>query len=333
MAEKYYDITDTSYPPIIIALMERLRYYYCQLLYPDETYAVSKRKFIRTDIGSFAVRDNVQVFNLSNARFPFTAWTFGDPEINLDVYNRYADTGKYYEPELLCMVDMKPIRLQIPMVTFYNTGYDWFRGLTLLSELQTSSPVLNVPIEVNNIETTFPVRLQIEDVAKGNYAWEFESQLVTGKIQDITHYTNVFYHDFTVDTQVNPVDNIEVFLAGYSGENRNDNISLDSGTVVTTPAVTTTTPVDDATSIAVDSNITINFNVSMDEDSVISYLDIYPYVWYDYAFNANSDSVILDPIDDLQSGVLYTVTIDGDAVSGDGVNIGDDYDFSFTTEE
>lgn len=332
MTQKYYDITDGDYPPIIISLMERLRYYYCSLLYPDETYSDSKKRFIRTDIGNFAIRDSSKVYNITNAEFPFTAFGYGDPDINRETYNRYADTGKYYCDDLTALVDTKPLKLQIPMVSFFTTGYDWFRALSILSDAQMDGRILQVPIIVNSISTTFPIRIEIEDIGKGNYAWEFEQQLITGKIHDITHYTTIYYYDFKIDTQLAPVDDIEVGLAGYSQDDYNDNISVSSGVVPDTPVVSSTVPVDDATDVSTSGNVTINFNVEMNETSTIDNITIFPYIWCSFSWNEDSDVLTIDPIENFENETLYTITLDKEIISGDEIPMEDDYEFSFEIE-
>ncbi len=333
MAVNYYS-DSLKYPEILNSVLERIRLYFTTLLYPDEDFSEAKKRFIRTDITTdFVLRENIEYFNITNAEFPFTAWSLELPEIDEEKFNVNMDNGYYYSSVFQCKFDVRPVVLEIPVVTFYNTGFDYFRAYTILQDEARRKIALDVPIIINNIEATLPIRLEME-ISKGTYAFEFEQALATGRIKDIIHNVKVHYLDIINDVEVTEVEDIQVSLNSFSRSDYNDNVSVESSLMPTTPTLLSSTPENEEEDIPVTQNILLNFNVSMYEDSLIPALSITPFINYELTWNADSSSVIIDPVfDDLESGTEYTISISTSFKSAKRIPIEDDIEITFITED
>ena len=334
MTQSFYS-ADTSYPSLVLPILERIRYYFCyELLYSSEEYNTSQDRFILTDIGPHAFRDASDIFQVTNVELPFTAYSFDENDIKEDTFNTYARTGHIYVPSLSTTVSMIPMIWTIPMITFYEKASDYSRALRILNYEKARKVKLSVSVTMNSVATSIPIVIEFEDISKGSYAFEFEQQLTTGNILDISHPINVHYYDYQLaNGSVYPVDDIYVTtLAAYSGDEYRQNQILESNVLVPdTPLPSSTDPEDEEEDIAVDYTIIINFNVAMNEDSVAAALDITPFVPYELTWNATGTILAIDPTEDLSASTEYTVTIDDSAYSARDVYLAEDYEFTFTT--
>ncbi|MGM0509871.1 MAG: Ig-like domain-containing protein [Thermoplasmatota archaeon] len=100
---------------------------------------------------------------------------------------------------------------------------------------------------------------------------------------------------------------------------------------VTPPTVINSTPEDGAVDVAVDQEITIEFSEAMDETSVEDNLTIDPHVNGSFSWSGDELTYTLD--DEFEHYTEYEVTITSDAADENGVQMEDDYVFSFTTVE
>ncbi|MCP4312688.1 MAG: hypothetical protein GY790_15610 [Bacteroidetes bacterium] len=119
---------------------------------------------------------------------------------------------------------------------------------------------------------------------------------------------------------------------GWSWDNAN---SLGSVTLVgvidnDAPTVTGTTPADDATGIALDSDITITFSEAMDKASVEAAISVVPtltnatYTW-------DGDTEVTIAADDLTVSTAYTVTVATTAKDANGNGLAEEFSFSFSS--
>lgn len=342
--KSYYTFTsDEPYSAQVLAIMESIRYHYSvNVLYQSEAYAVSKLKWVMADAtSSMQMRADTKSFNWSNAKFPFTAYNIGDVVVDDRVPNYYARSHKYYSSVYNRIMYANPMVLEIILYSFFNTAIDYQRAITLLQNDDSSKTLKEVPITINSILTSFPILIDPE-ISKGNMAYEQEQQLKVGRIFDLNHTVKVYFHELIIDYStasrdggsiIAPVDNIEVALKSLSMYERGIDLVYGSGSSPATPAVTTTDPVDEALHVDVDSNIIINFNISMNKDSVEAGILITPGVNADYVWNTAQTQLVIDKISPFVSGTAYTVSIaDNYAKSSDDVYIDGDYDFNFTTE-
>lgn len=335
MPQVYYG-TDTQYPGIILPILERIRYYICkEVLYSDEDYSDSQERFIRTDIGPYALRDASKVFQITNIEMPFTAYSFDEDDMNEDIYNTYARTGHYFADVLNTTVSAMPMVWELPMISFFHKASDYIRALRILTFQKAKKVKLDVPVVMNGVDKTIPIIVEIDNIDKGSYAFEFEQQLTTGKIHDITHNLRVHYFDYQLGHgTVAPVDDIEVALAGYTLDDYRNNTSIASSvTVPSTPEVSSSDPEDEATDIPVDYSIILTFNVSMNEESVNNALSIDPYIPYELVWSDNGQTLAIDPTEDFQSNTKYTIEVIDTAYSARDVNLAEDYSSTFITED
>ena len=333
MSKKYYEDSD-SYPSIVFPIQERIQYFICkELLYPDDDYVTPHSKFVHGQLTDHGFRIAAKKLRSTNLIFPFTVWAFGDFEIDEDRLNSNALLGLTYNYAYDSFIDATTCILNFPMISVYTSAYDYMRAWSILTQANTSKTKLDVPIIVNSITTTTRILTEME-IVKGPYAFELEEQLRVGKLNAIQHDMKIYFSNLILNTSVAPVDNIETALASYVNVDYRDNISVGSGLVPETPYVVSTNPSSGIVDVAVDQSIQIDFNVAMKEDETSDALDVDPFFLYETVWSANSKSVIIDPHDDLGSGILYEISVDSDiAESGDSVFMEEDYEWSFTTEE
>jgi len=349
MAKRWFDLEVNKYPPMIVAIMEAIRVYYWELLYSSLPYVYTsvktdpiekakeeaansgRSRFILTDITNRALQDNSKIFQLSNATIPFTAFNYGDIELDNTRFNKEAHIGVYAD-SLKCKIDAKPMKLFLNMVSFFATGFDYFRALTILNEDNASKTIITVPLVINGYTTSIPILLSFESIVKGTYAWEFAEQLNVGKIQDIVHNTEVHYYDLITDASIAPVDNIDLYLNSYSGNDYRDSKQETYTIMPETPIVSSTTPAHASVGVLVESQILINFNQAMNESSAEGAIYFDPFISMDYVWNSSGTSVIIQPSENLTSGTIYSGAVYTTAQSSYGIPFGEDYGFFFTTE-
>jgi len=329
-----YFSDSTSYPSIINPILERLRYYVCkELFYTTEEYSTSKtQRFILADISNNAFRVASKITKATNFSMPITVYAIGELETDMNKLAPNAFIKMTYNHTYSAIFNSMASVLTIPMITIFNTASDYYRAWTILQQSDLKKTLLQVPIVINGISTTIPMLVDNDPPpVKGLYAFELEQQLGVGRINTIQHDFKLYFHNLIIDTDIKPVDDIELFLNSYTGDDYRDCIRISSGLVPATPSVSSTIPATGATSYPVSSGIIINFNVAMEEDITNSYIDIDPYVWYEANWNSLGSQVIITPNANLTSGTAYTVTVYEEVESGDGVNMSEDYEFEFTT--
>ena len=332
MSKTYYDFPDTSYPPITLAVLERLRLYFCTYLYPDEEYAVSKTKFLLSDISpNMALRESVKSFNISNATFPFTAYSIGEAELDTLRENSFAKTTNYYSSTHSAKINAVALVQEFPMISFFTTAKDYNRARTVLTKEAALPTKLTTPITINGTLTSFVIYVDFFP-QKGSYSFKFEQQLTAGNIYDVMHTARVNYHQIVVDAEVAPVDDIITSLKELDTLYLATKIQYgDSEYSPATPTISSTDPADEEVDVEVDSSIIINFSVPMVEQVVEDSFSILPAVDADFVWNTGSTQMIVDVYTDLVSGTNYEVTIEDTAKSGNNVPISEDYEFEFTT--
>lgn len=331
MSQNFYSDSD-NYPSIILPILERVQYYICsELLYSSIDYENPHPRFILAEQTDDAFRLSAKSFRTTNFTIPFTAYNLSELEIDDERLNANAKLGLYYEHDVSSSVDATASILNIPMMSVFESMNDYYRAWTLLNDKSVENKKLLVPCTINSVSCSFYAYIFME-ISKGPYANELQEQLRIGRINTIQHDLRVYFHNPIIDTGIYPVDDIEVTLEAYSHINYRNSITVSSGLVATTPSISSTSPVSEATDVLVDSNIVINFNVGMDEDVVSDNIYVSPFFLYETTWNSTSTSVIIDPHDNLSSGITHTVTIYEEATSYKGVEMEEDYTFTFTTE-
>lgn len=97
------------------------------------------------------------------------------------------------------------------------------------------------------------------------------------------------------------------------------------------PAVVATNPVDGAIGNMVGQPITITFNQSMSTTATESAINIYPDFEHSIVWSNNNTEAMIQSHAPLTPDTVYSVRIETDAISVDGIHLTDDYSFSFIT--
>lgn len=339
MGKRYYTAPDTNFAQfanspnqgIVDAILDRVRYHFCKdLLYSSESYSVSQKRFLYADISDNAIRQasSANFFNLTGAAYPFTAFKLADPEYRQEVTNHYAKSWNFYDDTFKSKVSAIPMILNIDMVTFFTEGDDYQHAISLLFRDSVSKSTIILPLLINGTVYYQTVELEYSQIGKGNYAWEFEQELQKGKIRDVIHNIKVYYHDISLNYAIAPVDDIELALDRYS-----DSQNIQRNIMPETPYIVSTIPSSGSLAVHVDVNPVINFNTFMLEESVEASFSIWPPVPINFVWNSSGTVAILDTVDNLMSGTLYTMSFSNNMRSSRGITAIEDFEFQFTTEE
>jgi len=333
MPQNYYS-DSINYPPIILAVVERVKYHICTSLYPNEDYnSQSSKRFIIANFETgteIAIKRAIEKFKNSQPLFPFTAYNIGELIPVTDKRSNLQKNFQYYSPILNAYVSAQPSELEINMMSFFTTPNDYFRALTILHTDLANITRLTVPIIINEILTSLTIDVNYE-ISKGDLAYSFEDYLRTGRIYNISHNAKIYFNNIILNANINLVDNIEISLSRLN--NNNSSILIQTDTVPDTPVIISTAPQEGETNVDVDNPIIIYFSTSMNEDSVENGLSILPYLNYNVIWNSSGTILVLDPITPMQKQTTYILTIDKTATSSLHVPFEDDFELNFITEE
>lgn len=331
MSKDYYSDLAT-YPSIFFPILERIQYFICkELLYSGEDYVTPHSKFIRGELTDNGFRISAKKQKSTNLTFPFTVWAFDDFEIDEERLNSNAKIGAMYSSTYDSLMDSTSCIINIPMMSIFTSAYDYVRAWQILTEANITKTKLDVPIVVNSVNTVTKIMTDME-IVRGPYAFELEQQLRVGRLDAIQHNLKIYFSNLLLNTSVSPVDDIEVALDSYVNEDYRDSIVVGSGLVPDTPYVVSTTPTHNEVDVAVDQSIQIDFNVAMKEEETVDNLYFTPFFLYETVWSSNSKSVIVDPHDNLGSGITYSGIVYAEAQSGDEVEMEEDYRWAFITE-
>jgi len=337
MPVKYF-ADHEDYPNIVKAILERCLVHVASFLYKDEYDADPAKSLDRiilsdseagTDV---SIGDAIEKFEAITYKIPFTTYLPRHPE-------RREHTGTANYRHLLHDVFMDevgkkatalPMTMPLPMISFFQKASDYRRATTLFNAKDAVLNRIRVPIKVGEIETSFPIDIKFE-IAKGEYASEFEKYLTQNRIFDILHTLQINYYDLIFEGGgVYPVDDIIVSI-GYLDENDQGNV-LTSITVPHNPTVVSTNPADGDEAVAVDSNIVVTFDKIMYEPEVQNAFSIEPFVEGDFEWDAMSNVMTFRPDVNLASETEFTVTlIASETRDQDEQSLEEDYVFTFKT--
>jgi hypothetical protein len=345
MAEHYYK-SDANYLAMVKAIMDAFKVFIIKMLYLEEDYDTAKKRFILADFSAgeeVAIRRSVEFFKNSQANFPFTAYNISEEETLGDTLGTslWRKTGLYYNPNYQAYMKSILCSIEIPCMSFFSNPSDYHHARILLADTDIIVTRLFVPIYINGIIAEFPIDIDFE-VTKGNLAYALEEHLRVGKIYNIAHTHKIFFpylvinnanvHNDYTPLRIAPVDEIDFSLYSFSNQHYYDNPKLiDTKTSPDIPVVSSTSPTEGETDFDKSSPILINFSLAMNEDSVYNSFTSDPVIDAEYLWNTDSKQFIIDPIADLESGTLYSITIAQTAKSEDTVPLEDDFVLTFTT--
>jgi hypothetical protein len=339
MSERYYQ-TDSHYPYAIYAIVERVLVYFAEIIYPDETSTDARKRIIMAnfDDDAASIRKGIDAFKNSNGTFPCTFYNIGDDEPVMERSNLQRN-GNFYSELVQSYLRYIPMKLTFPMVTYYTTPFDFWRGMTMFAEDEADMTRLDVPVTINGVLTYFVIDLEYT-TERGSLAWDIEQQFGVGKLYPVIHTVDIKGAYITLNTERDELT--QAIKTGKLVYHVDDIIfklsELESNKLVSTthspdnPIVVSSTPINNATSVLRNSNIVLTFNVAMNENSVISNMDIVPAIDCDMSFDITSKILTINPRDDLASSTLYNILINTNAKSGDLQNLESEYNLTFTTE-
>jgi hypothetical protein len=343
MSVRYYQ-DSTNFPYVILSVVERVKLYFAQLLYPEETQVNALKRIILANFSDdpAAIRRSIDKFKNSNGTFPCTFYSISDDE-PVEYRSNLQKNGNFYSTAIGSYVRFIPMKLSIPMVTFFTTPFDFWRAMTFFAQDEADMTRLDVPVTINNILTSFVIDIEYI-TERGELAFDVEQQFQYGKLYPVVHSVTVKGAYITLDVSKDPasyiinvpqtiyhVDDIIFKLRQLEDElNLEANTILDTANSPSSPIVTSTTPIEGATNVSRSDPIVFNFNVVMNEETVINNIDIVPHIDKDYSFSADSKTLTITPRDLLTVSGAYTILINDSTTSADGINFEEDFELNFT---
>lgn len=340
MVKKYYsNTTIEEYPQQVLNIIDSLKTYLGSVLYLEDTAADALDRFILADINEDAsLREATKWFG-THQKYPFTAYSIGEQESLKEKFNSIAKTGAYYSSTYNCIIEAKSIKQMFPMFSFFNNPHDYDVAKKIIQKTFDSVVKLDVPITINETDTTFVAEVKLSDFSKGGLAFEILEYLTKNKIYNLNHFLDVYYHDYTISTNTYPVDNIQGTFYLPDEEDDSFNTVFGSGIAQATPILFSSSPADEAIDVPVENSIILTFNVSMDEKSVTDNLDIDPWISHDQTWDTDSKILLLNPYENMSSGITYTISISRDTDTNETARawfneeeIEEDISISFVTE-
>lgn len=349
MPVRYYQ-DDNHYPYVLLSIVERVKLYFAEVLYPNETQVNGLKKIILANFDDdvAAIRRSIDTFKNSNGTFPCTFYSISDDE-PVEYRSNLQKSGNFYSTLLNTYIRFIPMRLSIPMVTFFTTPFDFWRGMTIFAEDEADLSRLDVPVTINGVLTYFTIDLEYT-TERGALAFDIEQAFQVGRLYPVIHTVDVKGAYITLNTErsgsegtstgggisnnkiVYHVDDIILKLNALSNsENLDQNINIDSTTIPDIPEVTSSYPLNNASGVPRSSDITLSFNVGMNEDSVYNNIDIVPYMDKDMSFDFSGRVLTIAPRDLLTASTEYSILINDEAKSGSGIYLASDYELIFTT--
>jgi hypothetical protein len=340
VSERYYQ-NSNNYPYVMSSIVERVLVYFAETLYPDETITNARKKIILANFEDDAasIRKSIDRFKTSNGSFPCTFYNISDDEPIMERSNLQKN-GNFYSELVGAYVRYIPMIISIPMVTYLTTPFDFWRVMTLFASDEADMTRLDVPITINDILCSFVIDLEFT-TERGSLAWDIEQQFGVGKLYPVIHSVSVKGAYITIDTMrvdgSSPIEpgkivyHVEDIILKLSELQQNREVLIEEKHSPDTPEVSSSLPLNEATGVALDSNIVLTFNVAMNENSVISNIDIVPYFDHDLSFDTASKVLTINPRSNLTASTQYNILININAKSGDLQNLESEYSLVFTT--
>ena len=358
MSKNFYTFDNTVFLEKIInyAILPTVRYHICQLLYSSEmdetyfdtyyqqTYPIAFKRFVLADISAnpdSAMKKRDKIIKTNNYTFPFTAYDIGEIEEDLTNINHNAKSYNYIINELGVKTGVRPLKFEIPMISFFSTSHDYYYALSKLHDNNMSYNRLYAPISINDDVVYIPFDFMME-ITKGQYADEFEEQLRTGRIQDIVHTGSISFMDFTfLDPlsddndgrgRVYPIENIIYYINDYYDKiNLDQNTNIDSFTIDNSDLIISCN-VSGQSDILVDTNVVFTFSERMNTVSFIDNIVSIPKLFYVEEWNVDETELTLNLYENMNSGESYFISLSEDILTYSGSKkLEEDYEIEFNT--
>jgi hypothetical protein len=342
MPQRYYP-TSNLYPYAVEAVLTRIKLYFCSMLYPTEDYVTqSSKRFILSDTSddANAIRRSIDTFKNSQGQFPFTAYSIND-DSPLDYKSHYQVSGNFYSTLINAYISFIPMNLELFMTTYFTTPFDFWRAMSIFALDEATLSRLDIPLIINDVPCYFTIDLAYT-TERGQLAFDIEQQFQVGKIYPVIHsvtikgayivLANNSNQDRFEQSIVYPVDDIILYIRTLEdAHNLEQNILLATAYSPDIPEVVTSYPIMNASGVPRSSDITLSFNVGMNEDSVYNNIDIVPYMDKDMSFDFSGRVLTIAPRDLLTASTEYSILINDEAKSSSSIYLASDYELIFTT--
>lgn len=300
--------------------MDRIKIYLGTKIYFEESATDSLTNFIYADImndgSNEGIRTATDIFENTNQSYPFTAYCVGEEEPLREKRSAYAKNKIFYDPYIGSFVSAKPAIFNMPMITFFNTPYDYQVAKKILFEISSAPIKLDVPIIVGDATTNFPIFVKFEAIERGDYAFNVQEILRVGDIYDLQHFARIEYHDIETDsTGIYPVDDMIFELQRIDDEDYSLNVTLDTVSIDYDVALSNSSPISGTTDVPVENSVILTFTVGMNETSVENAIELDPFFSAEFGWNTDSTSITIDPVYNLTSGTVYNVVVEDTAHS------------------
>ncbi len=231
MAKRYYSESE-DIPVIVKSIIETVLIYIAQTLYADEysndPHDTLYKRFIKSTMTageSVNIKDAVEQLKQSQNLMPFTAYQPGPFDMRDEPSVYPITAGAVYVSEFNGYAASYPMELDLNMVSFFNTPFDYNRAKKLIHWADSNLTRLFTPIIVQNKEYFLPIDLGFE-MDRGNLAYDYEQQLESDKIFNFIHNAKIQYFDLIVDSvNISPVDDVIFSLKRFSDDETIDSIT------------------------------------------------------------------------------------------------------------
>lgn len=331
---RYYTSLD-NLPAQIQSIMERMRLYFATNVFREDSINDALNRFVVADIinggSDSGIRFATEKFG-TNQNWPFCAYSYDFLEEVRDRKNYRAEAGLYFDYNTGKFIRMKPVRFIMPFFFFFNNVEDYYTAQQILHSLNNDIVKLYIPIILNGVETVFNIDTKIL-LDKGSYAGAFEEYLRLNNIWDIACNCEIEFQNISLDdNNVHPVDDMIFALKRLDEEDISLSVTIDSINSQDTPELSSSVPTTGSTGVAVDSDITITFNVSMSEKYTEEAITLDPYFSAAYSWDSDSKILTISPYENLTASTEYTITIDKSAYAWwNNEPLEDDITITFTT--
>lgn len=314
-------------PEIADIIVGVIKTYYASVIYLDEDIADAVKRMILTPIqqGSDAgIRFNLDFFKKTNVKFPFTAFNIGEQSIDENKLNYLAQSREYYSKTYDCRIATWPMIMEMPMISFFTTSFDYQRLHTILEEDFVGMTKLDVPFTLNGRDASIIIEINLE-ISKGSYTYEFEEWLKINNILDLVHNLTVKYYNIVSDGKIQPIDDGDIYLRLHeieSGIQTNEYIA---------PRVTVSVPVDDQRNYAITLPITLTFNQTMIPETIEEAFSTVPSIEGAFEWNAGFTEMTFIAENNLPANTNIIVTVLSSGQATTGVELGEEFSFNFQT--
>ena len=307
----YQSITD--YPVQVYAILTRLKLFFASNIFTETLLADAINRIIVADIingaSDSAIDFSIQAFQSSNPVFPFAAYSYDITEMGTAKDSHLQKSGKYYDSVLQHYVSSKTLKILVPYIFFFNNPKDYYNAQKILHTIRCTPTKIDVPVLINSTIYSFSVKLNLS-IERGSFSSNFQEMLKNGAIFDLGVNVECEFNDLTMSgLNLFPVDDMIATLYQMNDEDDSLNVQTGQAYAPSTPAITSSIPLNNAVGVSKSTTITINFTAVMDAASVVDALEIVPYFQHTIEWNDAGTQIIISPINALTGLTLYNIII------------------------